>query len=440
MLSLPPSSFARRRARVLDVLPEGAALLLPTNVEQNRNSDVYYPFRPDSDFYWLTGLDEPDAWALLRHGDPGYCLFVLPKDREKEIWTGIRVGAEGAVADYGADAGFPLSDLEAKLGELLAEVDTLYYAVGRRPEPDALVHRVLGALRKGRKPHKGPRSLAEPSSLLDPLRILKTPDELALMRTGAAITAEAHTAAMRDVRPGMREYEIQALIEYTFRRRGAWGWAYPSIVGGGDNACILHYRAGDAELADGALMLIDAGAEIDGYATDVTRTSPVNGRFTGPQRDLYELCLAVQIAACESTRPGTSLQAMHDEVVRGLTDGFIQLGLLQGSVDEAVESKSFRRFYMHRTSHWLGMDVHDVGRYQLGAQAPGEGDNRPLEPGMVFTIEPGIYVAPDDEEAPEAFRGIGIRIEDDVLVTAAGHENLTIGTPKTVAEIEALRS
>jgi len=439
MLSLPSSSFAARRARVLEALPVGGALLLPTNVEQNRNSDVYYPFRPDSDFYWLTGLDEPDAWALLKHGEPSYSLVVLPKDREKEIWTGIRVGAEGAVQDYGADAGFPLEKLHDTLGELLADVDTLYYAVGRRPDPDAVVHRVLGALRKGRKPNKGPTALAEPASLLDPLRILKTDDELALMRTGAAITAEAHTAAMRDVRPGMREYEIQALIEYTFRRRGAWGWAYPSIVGGGDNACILHYRAGDAELTDGALMLIDAGAEIDGYATDVTRTSPINGRFTGPQRELYQLCLDVQIAACEATRPGASLQGIHDEVVRSLTDGFIQVGLLSGSVDENIESKAFRRFYMHRTSHWLGLDVHDVGRYQLGDQAPGEGDNRPLEPGMVFTIEPGIYVSPDDEEAPEAFRGIGIRIEDDVLVTADGHENLTIATPKTIADIEALQ-
>ena len=439
MLALPPSSFASRRARVLDALPEGGAILLPTNVEQPRNGDVHYPFRPDSDFYWLTGFEEPDAWALLRKGDPAFTMFVLPKDREKEIWTGIRAGTEGAREMFGADEAFSLQDLDSKLGSLLEDVDGLYYAMGRRPDMDATVHRVLAGLRRGRKPLKGPRSIVEPSTLLSDLRLLKTDDEIALMRTGAAITAEAHTEAMRQVRPGMREYEIQALIEYIFRKNGAWGWAYPSIVGGGDNACILHYRAGNAELKADTLMLIDAGAEIDGYATDVTRTSPISGRFTGPQRELYELCLQVQIDACEATRPGATLQGIHDGVVRGLTDGFIQLGLLRGSVDENIESGAFRRFYMHRTSHWLGMDVHDVGRYQL-AEGPGAGDNRPLEPGMVLTVEPGIYVSPDDEEAPKGYRGIGVRIEDDILVTTEGHENLTVATPKTVADIEALQA
>ncbi|MCO4772500.1 MAG: aminopeptidase P N-terminal domain-containing protein [Deltaproteobacteria bacterium] len=439
MHALPASSFAARRTRVRDSLPSGGAILLPTNVEQHRNGDVHYPFRPDSDFFWLTGFDEPNAWALLRKDAPSYTLFVMPKDREKEIWTGLRAGVEGAADAYGADEAYPIEELETRLATLLADVDSLYYAVGRRPEADKVVHQVLAGLRRGRKPLKGPRGLLEPSTVLDNLRLIKTPDELELMRAGAAITAEAHAEAMAQVRPGMREYEIQALIEFIFRRNGAWGWAYPSIVGGGANACILHYRAGNAELKADTLMLIDAGAEIEGYATDVTRTSPISGRFSGPQRELYELCLQVQANACDYTKPGATLQGMHDEVVRGLTDGFIQLGLLQGSVDEAIETKAFRRYYMHRTSHWLGLDVHDVGRYQM-ADGPGQGDNRPLEPGMVLTIEPGIYVSPDDEQAPEAYRGIGIRIEDDVLVTAEGHENLTAATPKSVADIEALQA
>jgi len=439
MLSLPPSAFAIRRTRVLDAMPDGSALLLPTNVEQPRNGDVTYPFRPDSDFLWLTGFVEPDAWALLKKGDPSYTLFVLPKDREKEIWTGIRCGTEGAVEQFGANAAFALDELETKLSELLADVETLYFALARKPHADPIVHRVLAGLRRGRKPNKGPTSILEPSNVLDELRLHKTEDEIALMRTGAAITAEAHREAMAQVRPGMHEYEIQALIEYTFRRRGAWGWAYPSIVGGGHNACILHYHANDAELLDGSLMLIDAGAEIAGYATDVTRTSPVNGRFSPAQRDLYELVLAVQERACEATKPGATLQGMHEEVLRGLSSGLIDLGLLTGTVDEAIENKTYRRYYMHRTSHWLGLDVHDVGRYQSGGQAE-EGDLRPLQPGMVLTIEPGLYIAPDDEEAPEAFRGIGIRIEDDVLVTAQGHENLTASTPKSIADIQGLRA
>ncbi len=254
-------------------------------------------------------------------------------------------------------------------------------------------------------------------------------------RRGAEITDEAHRAAMRDVRPGMHEYEIQALIEYTFRRRGAWGWAYPSIVGGGANACILHYVENNAVFRDGDLMLIDAGAEVDGYATDVTRTSPVNGRFSSPQKDLYEVVLQAQVEACAAVKAGATIDAIHDLSVRLLTQGMLDLGLLSGTVEEAVEEASYKRYYMHRTSHWLGLDVHDVGRYQLPA-----GPARPLEPGMIITVEPGLYVAPDDEQAPPAFRGLGIRIEDDILVTDGAPENLTAATPKTIADIEALRS
>ena len=441
MLSLPAASYAARRARILDSMPDGAALLLPTNQEHHRNGDVEFPFRPDSDFYYVTGFPEPAAWALLRKTKegPAYSLFVLPKDREREIWTGIRAGIEGATSSFGADAAYPAEHLTAELTLLLEPMDSLYFAFGRHPAAEPTVQAVLATLRRGRKVHKGPACIIDPGALLADLRLHKSADELAVMRTAATITAEAHTASMRDVRPGMREYEVQAQIEYLFRRRGAWGWAYPSIVAAGANGCILHYRAGNAELGAGDLMLVDAGAEVDGYAADVTRTSPVSGRFSPPQRDLYSLVLDVQERACAMTAPGITLQGMHDAVVDHLTAGLIELGLLQGSVEENIESKAFRRFYMHRTSHWLGMDVHDVGRYQL-ADGPGPGDNRPLAPGMVFTIEPGIYVAPDDREVPEHFRGIGIRIEDDILVTATGHENLTIGAPKSVEDIEALQS
>lgn len=440
MLSLPADVYAARRARLFDALPDGSALLLPTNAEHHRNGDVEFPFRPDSDFYYVTGFHEPSAWALLRKADEGpvYTMFVLPKDREREIWTGIRSGIEGATDEFGADAAFSVEELDKELGKLLEGVDNLYFAFGRHKTAETRVHDILGTLRKGRKVHKGPAALMDPGGLLDDMRLHKSEPELEVIRTACRISAEAHTAAMRDVRPGMREYEVQAQIEYIFRKRGAWGWAYPSIVAAGANGCILHYRAGDAPLGDGDLMLVDAGAEVDGYAADITRTSPVNGRFTGPQRDLYALVLDVQERACEMTRPGITLQDMHDEVVNHLTAGLIELGLLSGSVAENVENKAFRRYYMHRTSHWLGMDVHDVGRYRL-ADGPGPGDNRPLAPGMVFTIEPGLYVSPDDDEAPEHFRGIGIRIEDDVLVTEDGHENLTIATPKSIEDVEALR-
>ena len=440
MLSLPASAYAARRARLLDALPEGGALLLPTNEEHHRNGDVEFPFRPDSDFYYVTGFDEPAAWALLRKGvdGPAYTLFVLPKDREREIWTGIRTGTSGATERFGADAAHSTEHLDKELGPLLEGVQTLFFAFGRRPEAELRLQRVLATLRTGRKVNKGPSCLVDPGTLLADMRMHKSPEEIEVMRSAARITAEAHTAAMRDVRPGMHEYEVQAQIEYTFRRRGAWGWAYPSIVAAGANGCILHYRAGNTVLQSGELMLVDAGAEVDGYAADVTRTSPVSGRFSSPQRDLYQLVLHAQERACAMTAPGITLQEMHDRVLRDLTTGLIELGMLKGSLDENLESKAFNRYYMHRTSHWLGMDVHDVGRYRL-ADGPADSDNRRLAPGMVFTIEPGLYVAPDDEMAPEAFRGIGIRIEDDVLVTEDGFENLTGHTPKTIDAIEALQ-
>ncbi|MCP4873728.1 MAG: M24 family metallopeptidase [Proteobacteria bacterium] len=437
MLKLTPSVFEARRATLLDAMPDGSALLLPTNPERTRSNDTEYPFRPSSDFYYVTGYDEPEAWAVLKKNgtDKPYTLFVLPKDPEREVWTGIRHGPEGAVGTFGADQAFVTEEFDAKLGELLEDVTDLYFGFGRHPEVEPKVQEVLNRVRKGRKSGLGPATLRDSHDFLAEFRLRKTDDEVALMREGARLTHLAHVAAMEQVRPGMREYEIQALIEYTFRRNGAWGWAYQSIVAAGANACILHYVKNDVAFADGDLMLIDAGAEIDGYATDVTRTSPVSGTFTPPQRDLYNLVLASQIEAVDATVTGATIDGIHESVVKTLTQGMIDLGILTGSVDEAIETESFKKYYMHRTSHWLGMDVHDVGRYTLTS-----GDARPLGPGMVITIEPGLYIPPNDEDVPEQFRGLGIRIEDDVLVTEDGNENLTASIPKTIEDIEALRA
>ncbi|HCP45939.1 MAG TPA: Xaa-Pro aminopeptidase [Deltaproteobacteria bacterium] len=327
-----------------------------------------------------------------------------------------------------------MGELDQRLKTALEPITNLHFAFGRHPAQESRLSSILSAVRTGRKSGLGPVSITDPGALLAEMRLHKTSDEIDLMRVGARITDEAHRLSMAQVRPGMYEYEIEALLQYTFRRHGAWGWAYPSIVGGGANACVLHYIENNSMFREGDLMLIDAGAEIDGYATDVTRTSPVSGRFSGPQRDLYALVLTVQEQAIEATKPGATIDAIHDEVVRNLSDGMIQLGLLQGSVDSVIETESFRRYYMHRTSHWLGLDVHDVGRYH-----DPHGPARALEPGMVITIEPGLYIPSDDEQAPDAFRGTGIRIEDDILVTEDGFDNLTASIPKTPEDIEALR-
>ena len=435
MLRTSAETFAARRARILDLLPEGGALLLPTSPERTRSNDTEYPFRPHSDFYYVTGFNEPGAWALLKKGaETPYTMFVLPKDPKKEVWTGIRAGTEGAKERFGADEAFTSEQWDEKMAELLQGVDQLWFGFGRHPEVEPQLTGLLGKMRIGRKGSLGPATMHDAGAFLAEQRMFKTDEELALLREAARISAEAHTLAMEQVRPGMHEYEIQALIEYTFRRQGAWSWAYATIVGGGANACILHYISNNDVLKDGDLMLIDAGAEVDGYAGDITRTSPVGGTFSGAQRDLYQLVLDTQVACIEDVKPGATLEGLHDDVVKRLTTGMIDLGLLEGSVDEAIESEAYKRFYMHRTSHWLGLDVHDVGRYKLA-----DGEERALEPGMVFTVEPGLYVAPDDEEAPERFRGIGIRIEDDILVTEDGYENLTPGVPKSIEGIEALR-
>ncbi len=437
--------FRRRRRALLHRMRSlgGGVLLLPAAEEKLRNPSAEYLFRQDSDHYYVTGFDEPEGCALLIAGKcgaeaaadedrPELVMFVRPRDKEKEIWTGYRAGVEGAREVYGADQAYPVAELEARLPGLLDKAGPLWFRLGVDPAWDARVGRAIAELRnRSRAGSEPPPGVKDLELLLHEARLVKSPEEVARLRRAAEITAEAHMAAMRDGQPGRREGQVQAEIEYAFRRRGGAGPGYGTIVATGVNGCVLHYRAGDTVLKDGELCLVDAGGEYDLYTADVTRTFPVNGAFSKPQRALYELVLESQLAAMEAVKPGATLDAVHDVCVRKLVEGMIRLGLLQGGVDERIEDKGFRRYYMHRTSHWLGMDVHDVGAYYL------DGKSRPLAAGMVLTVEPGLYVAPDDAQAPEEFRGIGIRIEDDLVVTGSGYENLTDAVPKTVEEVES---
>ena len=425
--------LAGRRASIMEAMG-GGVLLLAAAPERVRTGDVLYPYRQDSDFDYVTGFPEPEAVAVIAPDAPQrYLLFVRPRDPERELWVGHRAGPEGAVERYGADAAHALDDLEKVLAPLLEKAPHVYHTVLR---DDPLAGRLLGVIRRAQagrpRAGSGPTAIREPGEILHEMRLHKDAGELARIRQAIAIACEAHREAMRSARPGMLEYELEALIDFTFRRRGASGPAYPSIVASGPNATVLHYTSNDRPLGAEELILIDAGAEQAGYCADVTRTWPTGKRYSAPQRDLYEAVLAAQAAGIAAVCPGVTLEAVHTATLRVLVEALVRLGLLQGPVDEAIAKETYRRFYMHRTSHWLGRDVHDVGRYGI------DGAPRPLEPGMVFTVEPGLYIA--DGGVPEAFRGIGIRIEDDVLVTATGHEVLSAAAPKGVAEIEALRA
>jgi Xaa-Pro aminopeptidase len=436
-MSFDPKLHAARRARIFDEMERrgGGVMILPAADEKQRNADSEYLFRQDSDYAWTVGLDEPLGAAVLvaMGGTRKLVLFVRPRDPETEIWNGQRVGVEGAKEIVGADEAYVVAELDEKLAALVEGAPTLWFRIGFDASWDARLSRTLGELRAGgRMGKRPPGAVVDPGRIVHELRLVKAPEEIAHLRKAAEITAEAHMAAMRDGSPGRREYQVQAEIEYAFRRRGGSGPGYGTIVAAGANSTILHYRAGDAPLLDGQVCLVDAGGEYEWYTADVTRTFPISGAFTPAQRDLYALCLATQKEAIEAVAPGATLDAIHDAVVRRLTEGLIGLGLLAGTVDERIADKSFRKYYMHRTSHWLGLDVHDVGDYYV------DGKSRPLVPGMVLTIEPGLYVAAEDETAPRELRGVGIRIEDDVLVTDAGRENLTAAVPKEVAELEAV--
>lgn len=426
-------NFAQHRSTLLERLADDEAVLLFGSAHHLRNGDAEYRYRPSSDLFWLTGWPDPDVALLVRHGEAPFTLFVQKKDEEMEIWTGYRPGPGGAVEDYGMDAAFEIGELPDKLVDLLQGISTLHYAWADDAEHDALLGAVLKkAARKARKTKQDiPLTFHHPAKLLHELRLRKTEAEIAVMREASRVTALAHIAAMDKAEPGVGEWEIDALLTYIYRREGGEGAGYTNIVAGGENACILHYIKNDQPLEDGDLLLIDSGGEVGFYTADVTRTFPVNGTFTRPQRRVYEIVLAAQLAAIDCARAGRPYADMHETATRILTEGMVELGLLEGDVDELIEDGKHRKYYMHGTGHWLGMDVHDVGLYVQG------GESRPLEPGMIVTVEPGIYIPIDDEDAPEDLRGIGIRIEDDVLVTEGDPDVLTADIPKTIEEVEA---
>ncbi|MCC6535218.1 MAG: Xaa-Pro aminopeptidase [Burkholderiales bacterium] len=422
----------RRRARLAEMMGEGVAIV-PTAPERARNRDSHYPYRFDSYFYYLTAFTEPEAVLVVIGGaSPRSVLFCRAKSEEREIWDGFRYGPEAARAAFELDEACAIESLDEELPKLLADRERVYFNLGADPAWDARLSGWLNALRaQARSGVRAPTEVVDLRSLLDPMRRVKDEAELATMRRAAAISTSAHRRAMQLARPGMHEYELEAELLREFIRHGAQAPAYSPIVAAGSNACVLHYVANRSRLEAGELVLIDAGCELDGYASDITRTFPVTGRFEGPRQALYDLVLAAQLEAIEAVRPGNHFNDPHAAAVRVLAQGMLDLGLLQGQIDGVIESGAYQRFYMHRTGHWLGLDVHDAGDY--GA----EGKWAALEPGMVLTVEPGIYVRPGDD-VPEAFWHIGIRVEDDVLVNAAGREVLTAAAPKSVREIEAL--
>jgi Xaa-Pro aminopeptidase len=465
--------FADRRLRFAAALGDAVAII-PGAQEVRRNGDVDYEFRQGSDFFFLTGFDEPDAVAVLNpaHAKERYVLFVRPRDREMEVWNGRRAGVEGAVATYGADAAYPIEQLDEKLREYLIDRPTVYYRLGQ-PAFDGRVTRLVGELRAARaRGFAAPVRVEDPGPLLHELRLRRSPAELARHRRACEISRDAHVEAMRYARPGLYEYQVQAALEFVFRANGSPRNGYSSIVASGPNACILHYSENTRRLQDGDLLLIDAGCEYGYHSADITRTFPVNGRFTAPQRAIYELVLQAQLAGIAAARPGARYEAVHEAARRVLAEGLVVLGLVPRGIEATLAMHHYREFYMHGTGHWLGMDVHDVGDYRIARTS------RALEPGMVFTVEPGLYVDPERETAtfhlreysedemwerrlrlgmaaakkledeekakaekivhpiPKEFRGIGVRIEDDVLVTAGGTEVLTAGTPKTIDEVE----
>ena len=426
--------FARRRKQLMRMMGNDAIAILPTNPERSRNRDVDYPFRPDSDFFYLTGFPEPEAVAVLAPGRPHgeYLLFCRDRDLEKEIWNGRRAGPEGAVALFGADDAFPISDIDDILPGLLESHERVFYTMGAAPDFDqrviGWVNRIRSQSRAGKQ---APDEFISLEHFVHDMRLYKSRAEVKIMRQAANIAARAHKRAMQSCQPGMMEYQLEAEFLHEFRQAGGEP-AYPSIVGGGENACILHYTENDAELKDGDLLLIDAGVEHQCYASDITRCFPVNGRFSKAQRAVYDLVLDAQLAAIEEVYPGNTWNAPHDAAVKVITRGLVKLGLLKGRTPTLIKEHAYRKFYMHRTGHWLGMDVHDVGDYKVGDEW------RVLEPGMVLTVEPGIYIAAGSKGVARKWWNIGVRIEDDVLVTRDGYDVLSKNTPKDADEIEAL--
>ena len=429
------AEFKRRRRQLMRMMGPGSIAILPSAPVAVRNRDADYPYRPDSDFHYLTGFPEPEAVAVLIPGrkPAEYVLFCRERNLEKETWNGLRAGQEGACELYGADDSFPIGDLNDILPRMIEQSERVFYAMGCNHELDKQMSEWISTIRnQGRAGVHGPIEFVALDHYLHDMRLYKSRSEIKAMRTAAKISAKAHQRAMQFCRPGLMEWQVEAELVHECARNGGRFQAYTPIVGGGANGCILHYVENSAELKSGDLLLIDAGCEYDYYASDITRTFPVNGRFTTEQRALYELVLKSQAAAIEKVRPGNHWNDPHDAVVKVITKGLVELGILKGRVSTLIKKEAYKPFYMHRAGHWLGMDVHDVGDYKI------DGKWRLLEPGMVLTVEPGIYIPADTKGVAKKWWNIGIRIEDDLLVTKDGCDILSRDVPKTVEEIEAL--
>jgi Xaa-Pro aminopeptidase len=427
--------YRQRRSALMQSMREhsgGGLAIVPTAPEVPRNRDAMFPYRHDSYFYYLSGFPEPDAVVALMAGEDGdrHVLFCREKNEEREIWDGFRYGPDAAKEIFGFDEAYPIDALHEKLPAYAADRPALFTPLGLFEPWDRQVTQLLNAVRERvRTGVSAPDAVVDVRATLDGMRLTKDAHEIGLMRRAAAISCAAHRRAMATARPGWFEYQVEAELMHEFLREGSQAVAYSSIVASGPNACVLHYRDNNREMLAGDLLLIDAGCEYRGYASDITRTFPVSGTFTGPQKDIYELVLASQLACLAAVKPGVPFHDYHKAAERVLAQGYIDLGLCKGTLDEVLENGTYKQFYMHRAGHWLGMDVHDAGLYQV------HGESQILQPGMVLTVEPGTYIRPA-ENVPEHFWNIGVRIEDDVLVTAAGHDNLTIAAPKTVAEVE----
>ncbi len=421
-------------AEFMKRVDQKSVAIIPAAREATRSNDTQYRYRQDSDFFYLTGFEEPESIAVIAPAhEKKYTLFVRPRDPEQEVWIGKRAGVEGAVSEFGADEAFPVAEFDEKLFEILDGAKILYYRLGVHEDLDqTIIKKIAGTRILNRKPIEMPQTIIDPATVVHEMRVIKTPQEIELMQRAADIAAEAHVEAMKAVRPGMKEYEVEALIEQIFRRHGAIGPSYTSIVGGGANATVLHYISNNDQLRDGELVLIDAGAEYKGYASDITRTFPINGKYSRAQREIYDLVLETQLSCVEMVRPGTTHDELKSHSIEMLTEGMVRLGLLKGKPEELIKEEEYKQLYMHGLGHMLGNDVHDVGRYYFDKQS------RALEPGVVMTVEPGIYISPNTKDIPAQYLGIGVRIEDDVLCTNNGPRVLTSKVPKQPEEIESL--
>ena len=439
-MGIEPQEYKKRRQQVMNKIGQGTAIFRSAPMAVMHN-DVEYVYRQNSDFYYLTGFNEPNAVAVFapHHEEHQFVLFVQPKDSEKETWTGYRCGVEAAKEVYGADEAYPINELNEHINKYLANAERIYYHLGRDRDFNNKVISYWQKLLSGyQRRGTAPVAIEDTKFVTHPMRLVKSPEEIAMMRRATSISAKAHNRAREYAQPGRYEYQVAAEIEHTFASEGAIGVAYPSIVASGANACVLHYIENNSQMKDNELLLIDAGCSYGYYNGDITRTFPVGGKFTPEQKTLYELVLEAQLKAIEQVQPGNTYNQFHDTAVSVLVDGLLELGLLIGNKEEIIKEEKYKPFYMHRTGHWLGLDVHDVGAYKHSAEAWQQ-----LQPGHVLTVEPGIYISPyikpveGQPEIPDRWKGIGIRIEDDLLVTGEGHEVLTRDVPKSVSAIES---